>query len=113
MTKKAAGTVEHELSDIRYELTARSRRITELELLLDKRSMQVEALHHELAVREQRMRSMGEALDDAEELSACYQEQVLRAAKKIRTDTATASKAKKAMAVSLTVLNERPSLRAD
>ena len=60
-----------------------------------------------IAERDQRLVELRKELDSLEAENASYQEQVLRAYQKIKTDEAMVARAKKAMAIALTVLDDQ------
>ena len=59
-----------------------------------------------LADRDQRLSNQRAEIDELERVNRGYQEQILRAHQKIRSDETTVSRAKKALAVALTLLDE-------
>lgn len=59
-----------------------------------------------IAERDQRLADLRRELEAVETENASYQEQVLRAYQKIKTDEAMVARAKKAMAIALTVLDD-------
>lgn len=65
----------------------------------------IESLHRMLADRDQRLSTQRAELDELERVNRGYQEQILRAQQKIRSDETTVSRAKKALAVALTLLD--------
>ena len=60
-----------------------------------------------IAERDQRIGDLRKEIASLEQENANYQEQVLRAYQKIKTDEAMVSRAKKAMAIALTVLDDQ------
>jgi len=60
-----------------------------------------------VAERDQRIAELRKEIDTVETENASYQEQVLRAYQKIKTDEAMVARAKKAMAIALTVLDDQ------
>ncbi len=60
-----------------------------------------------IAERDQRLAELRKEIDSLEAENASYQEQVLRAYQKIKTDEAMVARAKKAMAIALTVLDDQ------
>jgi chromosome segregation ATPase len=60
-----------------------------------------------IAERDQRIADLRKEIDGLETENASYQEQVLRAYQKIKTDEAMVARAKKAMAIALTVLDDQ------
>ena len=60
-----------------------------------------------IAERDQRIAELRKEIDSLEAENASYQEQVLRAYQKIKTDEAMVTRAKKAMAIALTVLDDQ------
>jgi len=81
-----------DLSRAQGTLHAREENIASLNAVLNERDARIAALRHE-----------GEEL---ERQNAGYQEQVLRAFQKIRADETTVARAKKAMAIALTLLDD-------
>jgi chromosome segregation ATPase len=65
---------------------------------------------HQAAItaRDQRIAELGTQNDELEGENATYQEQVLKAYQKITTDEATVARAKKALAIALTTLDDTP-----
>ena len=59
-----------------------------------------------IAERDQRLTELRAELDELEQQNAAYQEQVLKAYQKIKADEAMVARAKKAMAIALTVLDD-------
>ncbi len=66
----------------------------------------IDSLHRMLADRDQRLSNQRGEIDELERVNRGYQEQILRAHQKIRSDETTVSRAKKALAVALTLLDE-------
>lgn len=66
----------------------------------------IDSLHRMLADRDQRLSNQRAEIDELERVNRGYQEQILRAHQKIRSDETTVSRAKKALAVALTLLDE-------
>jgi len=60
------------------------------------------------AARDQRIAELGTQIDELEGENSTYQEQVLKAYQKIKTDEATVARAKKALAIALTTLDDTP-----
>jgi len=60
-----------------------------------------------IAERDQRIAELRKEIETVETENASYQEQVLRAYQKIKTDEAMVARAKKAMAIALTVLDDQ------
>jgi chromosome segregation ATPase len=60
-----------------------------------------------IAERDQRIADLRKELEAIEQENASYQEQVLRAYQKIKTDEAMVARARKAMAIALTVLDDQ------
>jgi len=65
----------------------------------------IESLHRMLSDRDQRISNLRSELDEVERMNKGYQDQILRAHQKIRSDETTVSRAKKALAVALTLLD--------
>ncbi|MBC7977616.1 MAG: response regulator, partial [Myxococcales bacterium] len=61
-----------------------------------------------IAARDQRLAELGTQLDELEGENATYQEQVLKAYQKIKSDEAVVARAKKALAIALTALDDGP-----
>src|SRR5262249_10078884 len=60
-----------------------------------------------IAERDQRIAELRKEIESLEHENASYQEQVLRAYQKIKADEATVARARKAMAIALTVLDDQ------
>ena len=60
-----------------------------------------------IAERDQRIAELRSEIESLEAENANYQEQVLRAYQKIKTDEAMVARARKAMAIALTVLDDQ------
>jgi predicted RNase H-like nuclease (RuvC/YqgF family) len=73
---------------------------------LDARERTIAALRAAVTERDQRVARLRHELDELERQNAGYQEQVLRAFQKIKSDEATVARAKKAMAIALTLLDD-------
>ena len=65
----------------------------------------IESLHRLLADRDQRISTLRAELAELERVNRGYQDQILRAHQKIRSDETTVDRAKKALAVALTLLD--------
>ena len=66
-----------------------------------------------IAERDSRLAELRKEIEGLETENASYQDQVLRAYQKIKSDEAMVARAKKAMAIALTVLDEDPKPKAD
>jgi chromosome segregation ATPase len=66
-----------------------------------------------VAERDQRIAELRREIEGVEHENASYQEQVLRAYQKIKADEAMVARAKKAMAIALTVLDDQGNPKAD
>jgi chromosome segregation ATPase len=66
-----------------------------------------------VAERDQRLADLRREIEGLERENASYQEQVLRAYQKIKTDEAMVARAKKAMAIALTVLDDQGNPKAE
>ena len=66
-----------------------------------------------IAERDQRIAELRREIEAIEHENASYQDQVLRAYQKIKTDEAMVARAKKAMAIALTVLDESAESKAE
>jgi chromosome segregation ATPase len=66
-----------------------------------------------IAERDTRIVDLRKEIDGLETENASYQDQVLRAYQKIKADEAMVARAKKAMAIALTVLDDDPKPKAD
>src|SRR4029077_4981120 len=62
-----------------------------------------------IAERDQRLADLRKEIADLETENASYQDQVLRAYQKIKSDKAMVARARKAMAIALTVLDDQRS----
>jgi CheY-like chemotaxis protein len=65
----------------------------------------IESLHRMLSDRDQRLSAHRAEIEELERVNRGYQEQILRAHQKIRADETTVDRAKKALAVALTLLD--------
>ena len=74
--------------------------------VLRAREETIASLHVVLGERDERLAGQRQDLDELERQNAGYQEQVLRAFQKIKADEETVARAKKAMAIALTLLDE-------
>jgi hypothetical protein len=70
------------------------------------RNADLRAHAHAVAERDQRIAELRKELESLEQENANYQEQVLRAYQKIKSDEAMVARARKAMAIALTVLDD-------
>jgi chromosome segregation ATPase len=61
-----------------------------------------------IAARDQRIGELDAQITELETENATYQDQVLKAYQKIKTDEATVARAKKALAIALTTLDDNP-----
>ena len=66
-----------------------------------------------IAERDQRISELRHEIETLEQENASYQEQVLRAYQKIKSDEAMVARAKKAMAIALTVLDDQGNPKAE
>ena len=66
-----------------------------------------------IAERDARISELRKEIEGIETENASYQDQVLRAYQKIKSDEAMVARAKKAMAIALTVLDDDPKPKAD
>jgi chromosome segregation ATPase len=66
-----------------------------------------------ISERDQRIADLRREIEGLEHENASYQEQVLRAYQKIKTDEAMVARAKKAMAIALTVLDDQGNPKAE
>jgi chromosome segregation ATPase len=73
---------------------------------IGEREADVRAHTAALAERDQRLTELRAELDELEQQNAAYQEQVLKAYQKIKADETMVARAKKAMAIALTVLDD-------
>lgn len=123
--KVALGAREGELAKAHAELTAERDEIrkglsssrdahkrTESELAsavqtLADRNAELRSHATAVAERDQRIADLRKEIEGLETENASYQEQVLRAYQKIKTDEAMVARAKKAMAIALTVLDDQ------
>lgn len=113
--ERAALDQEHreKLAAVESRITAHEVTIRGLEADLDNvreaersRVETIESLHRMLADRDQRISNLRSEIDELERVNTGYQDQILRAHQKIRSDETTVSRAKKALAVALTLLDE-------
>jgi CheY-like chemotaxis protein len=97
------------------ELRAREEELSRTRETLRAREQTVASLEATLGDREARITGQRQELDELERQNTGYQEQVLRAFQKIRADEAIVARAKKAMAIALTLLDEpeQPDAEAD
>ncbi len=66
----------------------------------------IASLHKVLADRDHRIEAMRGDIEEIERQNTGYQEQVLRAYQKIKSDETTVARAKKALAIALTLLDD-------
>jgi CheY-like chemotaxis protein len=88
------------IADLEHENNAKQARSQELGDLLDR-------ARKDLEQRDQAIATLGGQIDELERQSASFQDQALRAMTKIRNDQALAEKAKKAIAIALTLVEEQ------
>ncbi|WP_428265476.1 hypothetical protein [Haliangium sp.] len=111
---------ERTLAEHKTQLEAKSASIEDLRTQLEGRERELSAARDELAARDQTIAEQGQTLDqrherigaldaeraELESQNADYQEQVLTAYRKIKSDEAAIDRAKKALAIALTLLDE-------
>lgn len=100
--------LERQLAEREREASERADELTETRGALAVRERTIQSLHAMLAERDERLTRQRQEQDELERQNAGYQEQVLRAFQRIKTDEETVAKAKKAMAIALTLLDEEP-----
>jgi chromosome segregation ATPase len=88
------------IENLERENTAKQARGQELGELLDR-------ARRDLEQRDQAIATLGAQIEELERQSASFQDQALRAMTKIRNDQALADKAKKAIAIALTLVEEQ------
>lgn len=98
--------LERQLGERAREAAERADELAEAREALAARERTIESLHAMLAERDERLTRQRQEQDELERQNAGYQEQVLRAFQKIKTDEETVARAKKAMAIALTLLDE-------
>jgi CheY-like chemotaxis protein len=98
--------LERQLAERGREASERADELADAREALAARERTVESLHAMLAERDERLTRQRQEQDELERQNAGYQEQVLRAFQKIKTDEETVARAKKAMAIALTLLDE-------
>jgi CheY-like chemotaxis protein len=97
---------EARLAGRERELSERGEELAETVESLRAREATIASLHAVLAERDQRLAHLRQELDELERQNAGYQEQILRAFQKIKSDETTVARAKKAMAIALTLLDD-------
>ncbi|HYU15864.1 MAG TPA: hypothetical protein VEL05_07330, partial [Candidatus Acidoferrum sp.] len=113
----AQAAMQREHAEERRELEARGAglerdlrdRVAELSQARDSlraREETIVSLHKLMGERDERLADQRAAIEELERQNAGYQEQVLRAFQKIKADEAIVARAKKAMAIALTLLDD-------
>ncbi len=103
---EARRVLEGKLADRERELHDRGQ---ELDMALDTLRARAETIESQTALlgeRDARIAGLRQDIDELERQNAGYQEQVLRAFQKIKADETTVARAKKAMAIALTLLDD-------
>ena len=98
--------LERQLAERGREASERADELAEAREALAARERTIESLHAMLAERDEQLARQRQEQDELERQNAGYQEQVLRAFQRIKTDEETVARAKKAMAIALTLLDE-------
>jgi CheY-like chemotaxis protein len=98
--------LEERLATREQELRERGDELAQTRHALRGLEEAVSSLQASLADRDERIGRLGQDLGELEQQNAGYQEQVLRAFQKIKADEATVARAKKAMAIALTLLDD-------
>ncbi len=98
--RKGLGTARDNLKRSEGELASAVQTIAD-------RNAELRAHSTAIAERDQRISELRGELAGLEQENASYQEQVLRAYQKIKTDEAMVARARKAMAIALTVLDDQ------
>jgi CheY-like chemotaxis protein len=102
------GKLEGALGQTRARLGQVDGDLTQTQATLREREGALAHTTDELADRERRLEQLRAAIADLEKENASFQEQLLKAYQKIKSDEAIANKAKKAMAIALTLLDGEP-----
>lgn len=112
--QRAIAEVEAERDELRKGLSGSrdAHKRTESELAtavqtIADRNSELRSHSQAIAERDQRIAELRKEIETVEQENASYQEQVLRAYQKIKTDEAMVARAKKAMAIALTVLDDQ------
>jgi CheY-like chemotaxis protein len=103
---EARRVLEGKLADRERELHDRGQ---ELDMALDTLRARAETIESQTALlgeRDARIAGLRQEVEELERQNAGYQEQVLRAFQKIKADETTVARAKKAMAIALTLLDD-------
>lgn len=97
---KALGSARDAIRSLEQDLGSAKHTIGE-------RDAHIGRLVADVAQRDERIAAQKAEIEDLERQNAGFQEQILKAYQKIKSDEATVAKAKKAMAVALTLLDEQ------
>jgi CheY-like chemotaxis protein len=98
--------LEGKLADRERELEGRGKELDEALDTLRARADTIESQTALLGERDARIAGLRQEVEELERQNAGYQEQVLRAFQKIKADETTVARAKKAMAIALTLLDD-------
>jgi len=98
--------VERGLSSARTQLTGVEGQLAAAQGTIEAKEREIAAQVAAIAERDQRIAQLRGELDALEQENSGYQEQVLKAYQKIKADEVTVARAKKAMAIALTLLDE-------
>ena len=108
-SRREVDAIEQEKQELERGLSSARERHRQLEAELAAARQATEQQAAAVAERDQRIAQLKGELDGLEQENAGYQEQVLKAYQKIKADEATVARAKKAMAIALTLLDEEKS----
>jgi len=110
---EVVAALEEQRVDLDRGLTGARERIASLERTVAERDARIAAGEQAIAAhlaaiedRDRKIATLKKELGELEEQNAGYQEQILKAYQKIKTDEATTLRAKKAIAIALTLLDE-------
>ena len=96
-------SAREEIADLQEEI---QRAIAGRDAAVSQRDQQIEELEGAVAARDKRLASLRAEIEELEGENAQFQEEVLKAYRKINADEATVSRAKKALAIALTLLDD-------
>jgi DNA-binding response OmpR family regulator len=100
------GDLEERLAEREQELRERGDELARAREQLRERDGTIAAQGAQLAEKDARIATLRQEQEELERQNAGYQEQILRAFQKIKADEATVARAKKAMAIALTLLDD-------
>ncbi|MCG8419983.1 MAG: response regulator [Proteobacteria bacterium] len=98
--------LKEELAGAMRDIEERDQALGERDRKIEERDLTIEEQRANIAENAQRIRSLEADVEELEGQNTGYQDQILKAYKKIKSDEAMVNKAKKALAVALTILDE-------